>query len=295
MGRWPNGYFQDFDGSWWYSAPGASGRERAKLSKCSVCQAEFPIVAYRQGLYCSKSCGSRGKGRPPSVRPDLFSTWTAAESWLAGLIWADGTLQESKGHLRVALHSTDRDLIDQAGQIAGLTPGTRIRKDGRKPLYYIQIGSRHVVTRLIAHGLRQHKSLTCQWPQIPGHVAAFIRGYFDGDGSVGLYRNPRVKSASHQGRLLTSFVGSQDFINVLQANIQEHVGTRLKRLRIHRSGMHYLGFNHGESLRVAAFMYADNGPHLHRKAAVIARGATLDPRRFPLPDPWPDVLSHPHP
>ncbi len=290
MRKHPIGYFKDDAGNWWYASAASVGRGRAKLSTCSVCRAEFPVQIHRAGLFCSKSCASTGRGRPPLVRADLFERWTPEESWLAGAIWSDGCLSKDRGHYRVVLNSTDRDLIDFAAAIAGLPVHRIDRNDGiRKTLYRIHFGHRDVVSRLRAVGLAERKSIDGTWPELPGHVDAFVRGFFDGNGSVGIYKNPNLQNPLHQGRLMSSITGPELFLAGLRPVLCDQAGVAFKKLN-RRNKVYVLQYNHGDSLNLAQYMYRTAGPHLGRKKDIFLRGAQLDTVHFPLPQPWPKLL-----
>jgi hypothetical protein len=76
--------------------------------------------------------------------------------------------------------------------------------------YNLTITSNHIVNKLSEYNIVNKKSLIYEFPNINGddNIRDFIRGYVDGDGSVGVYDNGN----GHQ-YLVISFVGTKNFIN----------------------------------------------------------------------------------
>jgi len=130
---------------------------------------------------------------------------------------------------------------------------------------YLAIRSKKMVEDLIKQGCFQRKSLTLRFPtsdQVPDHLLHhFIRGYFDGDGSTGIY-GPR-----DQG--VCSLISSNDFcrsFSELMARID--IKTRIDRSR-KRYAVVYLS-----SPRIPAFadyIYRDATIWLKRKRVILNR------------------------
>lgn len=253
--------WQEIDGELWYYRPSGTARERGRWCACKACGSRFPALNGNPGVYCSRSCWGLADGVRSPTRQDLFEQWTPEECWLAGLIWADGCLTIERPNLRrVTLMTTDLELAVHAAGIAGVGYHHRKVYGNRKAAYSVTIGGWMVMARLMALGLEPRKSFTTTMPQVP-HVAAFIRGYFDGDGTTGIYRN----------RLCCSFVGTHRMMEQVAAAISANTG--VSRKNVHRNGPTWtVSYAHQDSLRVAAFMYADDGPHLSRKKAIFDRG-----------------------
>jgi len=206
-------------------------------------------------------------------KPTFFAAWNAPEAWLAGLIWADGCLMTDprNGHSHVLIVTTDEPMAVDAAGIAGTDYHRKPpSKKGRLHTFTVRIGSRFVIERLRELGLTPRKSLTCEFPELPAEVVpAFIRGYFDGDGSVSVYRNKNIRSLNHHGRLIVHFAGSAPFLTRLRHVLAERAGIGPNKL-IRNGSIWKLQMNHADALRLATFMYQEGaGPRLVRKAAVF--------------------------
>lgn len=226
-------------------------------------------------MYCSKSCwGQCVGGTNRTTRADLFASWTPEECWLAGLLWADGHYNESRpGKARIMLNLTDEDAMKHAVAITGGRYGTHSQPifDGynRKPLHRMSFGERHAVRRLVAIGFMEPKLTTRSWPDVP-HPASFLRGAFDGDGGVLLHQQGgRKKTAATPMRLFSSLCGSMLFLEGVQAFLAPS-GITPKKI-IDTGSVSKVQWNHRDSLRLAAVMYAEPGPCIARKRETFNR------------------------
>lgn len=199
-------------------------------------------------------------------KADLFAAMTPEESWLTGLIWADGCLhvqRRDRGGKVLSLELTDEDAVAQAAEIAGVTYYAHDNSHrGRKTTYKIRIGNPSVINRLEMLGLSPNKSLTATFPKLD-YEQHFIRGYFDGDGTVFHFRNPSC-SPSNPPRLVSGFEGSREFLIRLQVHLATGAGIKPKKLYRNSSIWRYR-LNHADSLRLAHYMYDEGGPAMKRK------------------------------
>ena len=148
------------------------------------------------------------------VNENFFEKWTPVMAYVLGYLYADGSLENAR-YLRgkyLRLTSTDKELVDSTRNalnskhtIVIIPPDS----PNRKIRYFLRIGSHKIYDDLVALGLfAKNKSLTMQFPKItPEFLPHFVRGYFDGDGHVGVVKNKKALK-----RMLVVFVsGSQDF------------------------------------------------------------------------------------
>jgi hypothetical protein len=111
---------------------------------------------------------------------------TRNKAYLIGLLASDGNLFKREGHqgaIRLSLHKNDEDLLNEINKELNYT----------KPLGYerdycdITINSDTMYDDLIKIGLYDNKSTTLDSKNIivpKEFVTDYIRGYFDGDGSI---------------------------------------------------------------------------------------------------------------
>ncbi len=118
--------------------------------------------------------------------------------WL-GYICADGTIYEKtstdSGTLKIETKDSDEELIHQFQK--DIKDNHPIKHYGNKHFKdymcsRISLKSNQLIDDLKSYGIGARKSLTLDFPQqmiSNEFVNAFIRGYFDGDGSLCLYKN----------------------------------------------------------------------------------------------------------
>ena len=154
-----------------------------------------------------------------NINERFFSSWNPKMAYVLGFIFTDGCLHyyytNKLGRLDIgqkepeilikilALMECDAKIYHKNKKVyKGITSGE---------LYTIQILNNKIYTDLIKLGLKPQKSLDCQFPNVPQeYLRHFIRGCWDGDGSIGFY----------SGIYRAIFVsGSYDFIYKMQKTL----------------------------------------------------------------------------
>ncbi len=121
----------------------------------------------------------------------FFDHWSPEMAYVLGFMIADGYVyRNSAGGMYFCFCSTDLEIIEairnvlEADHKIGVKPPNKkfLRS---KALYILQIGSIDICAKLSVFGIIQNKSLTIAFPEVPARfLGDFVRGYFDGDGSV---------------------------------------------------------------------------------------------------------------
>ena len=125
---------------------------------------------------------------------DFFSTIDTEEKayWL-GFISADGNVSKTMKNMRINLNIKDKAHLEKFREsISGNQP---IKESIREKNHsvYIDMNSKKICSDLQKYGVTPNKSLTLNvhFDLIPQQlIHHFIRGYFDGDGSINLYTRP---------------------------------------------------------------------------------------------------------
>lgn len=145
----------------------------------------------------------------------FFLKWSPEMAYILGFWFADGYMTSDKSY-RVAFFSKDKSLLENiANTLSYDAPLKRFNRNGKPDsIYTLLFRSKNLITQMQSLGGVSRKSLVMQFPEIPtSFLADFIRGYFDGDGSVHLTRYLRTKDHRQQVELRSSFVsGSQQFL-----------------------------------------------------------------------------------
>lgn len=175
-------------------------------------------LALNQGkiFYNSKiySPGKTIRHEKRHVNATFFKTWTPAMAYVLGVICTDGCLVKPIGPIkfRITLSQKDPELLEKVRALmesnASITYRPAYGIAGA--LHTMLIDNQDIYRDLLSLGLTQNKSLTLHFPNVPCEfVRHFIRGCWDGDGSVYLESNNVFKPCA-------SFVsGSEFFIEQL--------------------------------------------------------------------------------
>lgn len=216
-----------------------------------------------------------------AVNHDFFKKWSNEMAYVLGYIYADGNLEDA-AYLRgkyVRATSTDRDRVEAIKSLMASdhTIVENIPGGNRKPRYLLRIGSHVLYNDLLTLGVTPRKSLVMRFPDVPRKfVAAFVRGYFDGDGCVYLDRFHKNKNLAHvtPRRLMVIFTsGSQQFLESLHRVICDICGIAESCLHEHnKPGAYQLRYSTTSSVQIFSFMYravVDPRLYLSRKYAIF--------------------------
>lgn len=198
---------------------------------------------------------------------------TEEKAYWLGFIFADGNISSSPIDDEIKqkhyIFSFCLALID-TGHLFKFDKFMNVEKSKVKVYDYIDydhnpkqhtkwiIANKHLWNTLNNLGCTPRKSLTLKYPNIPDHLKKhFARGYFDGDGSFGVYNNKGY------GELNLSCVGTEDMMtklfNQLDLNITmyHHKG--------HSEETKTINANSQKAKEILDYMYKDATIYLDRK------------------------------
>lgn len=192
------------------------------------------------------------KGRI-AINENFFKTWTPQTAYVVGWLFTDGTIQQKtdSNSFIVRLAVKDYDLLENIRSM--LSSSNRISKYKEQNLYFISIFNRTIAMDLLALGMTPRKSTTVSFPAIPPlHLRHFIRGCFEGDGSV-FYE----KRGTGHSPLRTKFCSaSRGFLETLEAGLRKDAGLSPRRIYESKQGKFFeIKYSHAESLKLFRYMY----------------------------------------
>ena len=226
----------------------------------------------RRNGYAAKSA-SELKRKYPIVEDFFDDINTEEKAYILGLLYADGYNDTDRNSVSLGLKETDREVLDK---ITALMQPT-------KPLQYINtqnngfknsqnqyrlvMESKKISQRLAELGCGKAKTHNLTFPteeQVPSClIRHFVRGYFDGDGSV---------SGDKQKQF--SFVGTMDFLIPLQQMLMSELGfskTKLDQRHKERDdeirSLKYCGINQCKTFR--DWLYKDATICMERKKNIF--------------------------
>lgn len=138
---------------------------------------------------------------------------TEEKAYWLGFLYADGYINDRS--IELTLQENDYDHLVKFREFIG-DESIQITYRESTNSYRIYIGCKKIAQDLIKLGCVQAKSYILKFPtleQVPEYlVHHFMRGYFDGDGSIGNYKPPKNNRGTKK-QLHFSVVGTPEFLN----------------------------------------------------------------------------------
>ena len=131
--------------------------------------------------------------RKYAINQDYFKTWSHNMAYVLGFWFADGCIYGGR-LFDITIHKKDKYLLKMIAQ--ELAYEGQIQDYVDKQACRINFSCKEIYNDIIKLGGIENKSLNLIFPEVPKkYMPDFLRGYFDGDGSIMLLKNNRVNSA----------------------------------------------------------------------------------------------------
>ena len=146
------------------------------------------------------------------------------KAYFLGLLFADGHNSE-KNYIRLSLHIKDIDIIKVFLKV--LNSNLPIKFGGKdKTMAVCNIYSKHMSDTLRTYGMVHNKYFNDNFPEIREELNIhFIRGYFDGDGSIF-----STKIKNHNLKYTFNITGSYKTILKIQCILSSKLNLRVNKL-----------------------------------------------------------------
>lgn len=199
-------------------------------------------------------------------------------AYILGFISADGNVRnysnsehKEKYRLSIGLKKSDYMILEKFKNELNYSGDIKFRKVKTKGKEYeiceLFIYSKEIVNDLIKLGITPVKSLNIKFPGIPNEfVIDFIRGYFDGNGSIGVQhvKNKNSKNDIPQIRVRINS-GSELILETMQKELELH-GLKCKKVIRYKNGIYEIAYGTKESIKLYDLFYKNsNGLKLERK------------------------------
>ena len=182
-----------------------------------------------------------------------------AKAYILGLLATDGCVADRSHSNRVflCLQARDEHILRQVLEAMDANSPIHDRPKGSftgsGPMKYIALSSRTIVADLARWGVTPRKSSTLAYAQIdPRFERHYVRGLFDGDGSV------------HPKKIFY-FLGTERLIDGIIDAVSRHTGICLKK---RKAGRLYRASGYAGSRKVLHWMYHRSKIFLERKKAI---------------------------
>jgi hypothetical protein len=201
-----------------------------------------------------------------SVNEKFFENWSSDMAYVLGLWYADGYITKNGERktcyvFSIALHNDDAKILEKI--LTKMNSNYKIMQHS-ETVKYFKISSKKIYDDIVLLGGCEKKSLKLTFPQnIPNDfVPDFIRGYFDGDGSISYH--------GYWDTYRTTFTcGCKEFLEEIHKRLKQINNTMLGQLSFHENdfnGIYNLTFYKHDTLKFAKIIYYDqNCLYLDRK------------------------------
>lgn len=235
------------------------------IKKCKNCNEDYEYLYKRRKTtqFCSKGCSV--SYRQKIHDPNFLSEENELKYYMLGLIFADGSLSKQDGkNERLTLGLTDELLIKKLKPYVCPDRKLYIKvsdNPNHNDFYSLVNTNEEVLEELKRSGMTNNKAKTITIPDIPTDMMHhFVRGFFDGDGSV--YYN-KVKSYTYKHCQITT--ASKKFTEQLNDVLRE-VGIDSYKGRDSRNTAYHVKVYSKEAIqKLSDYMYEDSTFHMIRK------------------------------
>lgn len=191
---------------------------------------------------------------------------TEEKAYWLGFIFADGSVRNTdKWQLEITLSEEDREHLCKFANVIS-SNGVMIKdkvvnlNGNNHKATKLQVVNKKITEDLISHKCIPNKSNWCEFPDIDSNlVRHFIRGYFDGDGSI--YYNNSSKSNC------INIVGCSDFLNPLFDILANSIDgfTRTNIYKSKNSVAYFIAKQGKQAESFIEWIYKDSNIYLDRK------------------------------
>ena len=237
---------------------------------------EYYGVSYKLIEYILNRINTPRRTRSESAQKYSFNEHyfdeidTPNKAYILGLFASDGCNEETYHRFSIGLKYTDVDILKKIQKEIGSNhplyykpprDNIDILSDGRtienhSAMYKLQIGNVHASEMLSKYGIVQRKTHTLQFPDWldKSLLSHYIRGFLDGDGSIGNNNNGYA----------VRFYGQKCFLEKLQMHLEKTLGIDMK-FREHGSIYVLYVYKKQYCQKILNYIYQDADLYLDRK------------------------------
>lgn len=160
------------------------------------------------------------------------------KAYFLGLIYADGSIHYKKAEMKLPLQEKDKIILDKFNYYINSNKPLRINKakiKNRSNMYSFVIENRKIIEDLKKLGVLPNKESNIKFPYFlkEKYISHFIRGFFDGDGSI-------YKQGSS---LVFNFTGTHNMINSINELLSKKFSIELRKIyKRHKDRDHNMGY-----------------------------------------------------
>lgn len=209
------------------------------------------------------------------VDSDFFKIWSPEMSYVLGFVAADGNICHSGRAHTLHIASDDKDIIEKIKRTLNYCGPIyqKFRFNG-KISHSLRICDQVIFNDLQKLGITERKSLSL-FPRIrKTFMADFLRGFFDGDGTVYL-RNTKYPSKL----AVVFYTASKPMAEFLHSNLKKLLGnnnlsTIQSRITKYKNPYYSISLGHKASCKLYLKLYGNTSLYMNRKYNKFIQGMT---------------------
>lgn len=186
------------------------------------------------------------------VKEDFFNDWSPGSAYVFGLLCSDGTVAKDKRYLGWHINKKDIKILKIIKRLMKSSHPIFIRGEYAQ----LRINSKRLGEKVSELGCTPRKALRLRFPSIPDkYLRHFVRGYFDGDGSISFNKPNTIK---------IRILGTKFFLSHLRNKL--HKLLEIQRHHIRRYHIYALDYYGDDARRFCKWIYnRSEGVLLRRK------------------------------
>lgn len=223
-----------------------------------------------------------------TVNENFFAEWNKDMAYVLGFVVADGCVMKRKNRKNSYIFnitSKDIDHLKNIKKVMGCDDDIKLKSsrsfDKNKKCGFFNICNKKVCRDLINLGIYPRKTYNLGIIKVPNkYFRDFLRGFFDGDGTVYIYKVNSVL------QLKMGFIcASKEFLENLNERICEAINIPFKEIHTYkdvgRIPKYNIYYYINDSEKLYDFMYGNNPQlYLKRKKDVFDKWKTIERRHY---------------
>lgn len=188
------------------------------------------------------------------INENFFNKWTPSSAYVLGWLYSDGNVTQDKRTFRFHQNKKDLEIFIKIKKL--MKSNHKIKISGNYLSFVVH--STKMCKKLIKLGCMPRKANKIRFPKnIPApHINHFVRGYFDGDGSISFNKPNTIR---------IRFIGNERFMKALKKEIYIQTGIKGKTKEA-LSPLWKIDFYGDNARNICKWMYKNSkGNYLKRK------------------------------
>ena len=220
-----------------------------KLAKIFNCNRKTILKALAYNNIYLKNLGLFE--RKYDLNDDFFKELDPTSAYWLGFIAADGNLSNKSNCLTIGLNRSDDNHINKFLEALDCKKKVRYIQSNNSAL--VEIHSKEVMDCLLSYGITPNKSLTIKNVKVPKHLMShFIRGVYDGDGSITGYKRTHFQ---------LMIAGNRPFLEQIQQVLVEECNLNKVSIYPLQSKAYRLQYTGIQNFRILDYMYHNSTPN----------------------------------